>query len=272
MIQIGSGEPVPVLLDTGSAGLYVEDTAVGPAARPVNSAPITQQYVGSSVTARVISAMVQFDGVTGTRLQTAPVRIGAFPAHALPTGMAKIGAVGILGVAPGGNGSAQPSLSSPLAQLPRPLADGFTVDLAGGKVLLGPPALSRESIQLPLTQAGWHYPDGVPGWQKTVTLCWSIGRNHRCAQTSMDTGAHAGIASSSLIPNAPTTHGRISPSEPIQISTPSGNPLYSYTTSPGLSPRYLPLPVMNTGEHFFNTNTVGYNLDTGQAVLTPQPN
>ncbi|MEU0533162.1 hypothetical protein [Amycolatopsis tolypomycina] len=270
VITAGGGAAVRVLLDTGSSGLVLHESAFGPQ-RTSTGKTITVTYVGLEITAGVVRAPVAFPQAA-TPLATPAVEVASFGGE-LPPNLAATGASGILGIAPGTAAAARPALLSPLVQLPAPFSGGFALDgvrpdRPEATLTVGAVAVRPGSVTIPLTRADFGYPGGSPGYRKTFPLCWTIGPAEACGPTSADTGAPRGIVASGLVPDAPHANGYVTTATPITIRS-GATTLCAFETSPGDSPRFLDHPVLNTGIRFFFANAVGYDLVRGLVVITP---
>ncbi|WP_326689015.1 hypothetical protein OIE63_18875 [Streptomyces sp. NBC_01795] len=273
-IAVGDGEPVKVLLDTGSSGLVLKDSAFGKDQRPTGE-KTKVTYGGFSLAGDIVKAPVRFTSATSD-LATEPMKVASF--HGDPTKtMASTGTVGILGIAAGTAASTTPKLLSPLVHLPEPYSTGFTIrgireDLSSGKLSVGKVQETSDSVAVPMLKAGFTYPNGSPGYKKLIRLCWTVGDAKSCAKTSPDTGGTSGTVSSTLMPNAPRTGTSITKGTPITIGSDS-KVLCRFEAGANRStqpaPRLNDHPNMNTGIRFFFANTVGFDLKRGQVVITP---
>lgn len=273
-IAVGDGEPVKVLLDTGSSGLVLKDSALGKDHRSTGKRTKIS-YVDSSLTADIVEAPVRFTSAAED-LATPHMKIASFQGDPLKH-LADFGADGILGIAQGTNSSEHPELLSPLHHLPEPFSRGFTIgglqgDGSGGELSLGQVQKARDSVAVPMKKADFEYPNGSPGYKKSLPLCWTIGDAKACGDTTVDTGANAGIVSSTVMPDAPRKGQRIRQNAPVTIGSDS-TVFCEFTAGASkadAAPRYMDRRTMNTGIRVFLTHTVGFDLKRGQMVLTPE--
>ena len=143
-ISVNGGPRVPVLVDTGSAGLVIEPQYVGQQGLGQSTGSGTSGYSGGlTYTYNTYTTPVDF----GNGIITAPTSIdivsaasqGAFASYFAPAGV-----VGVLGIGPNAGG---PGPSIPTAALPGELKDGVLLYEPGGFLVLGPnPLPVRTSV------------------------------------------------------------------------------------------------------------------------------
>jgi hypothetical protein len=278
-VSVGGGPSVPVVVDTGSPGLLLDSGAVGPGAQPTGRS-VRDGFVGTpQFTVPVMTAKVIIGGVGGVSTP-APVVIGSIVPTAtnLLNGFSGCGgAKGLIGIGVGYPDPAVPPLESPLVQLASPLSDGYTIKLTGnaGTLLLGKPVISPTSVSLPLLKEEGTYPSGQQAYQRDVTLCWTVGAVHRCGLTSIDSGFSFPAIRPGFMPPAPYQGYGIPPGTRVSITAPNGAQLRSFTTAtspPDVRLAFAHLSGLeeaNTGIGFFFSNSVGFDVSTGQAVITP---
>jgi hypothetical protein len=282
-VTVGGGPPVRVVVDTGAPGLTVVSTALGPDARPTGRQG-RAGFVGSSFPVTLVRARVGIGGVGGpTVLSTPrPVLLHSTPAALHLCG----GAEGNLGIGAGNPGpGAPPPMESPLVQLPAPLSDGFTLSLTGGTGTLtaGKPAVSARAVVLPLPTENGHYPDGRQAYQRDPTLCWTVGPQHGCGPTNVDSGFSFPAVRPDLLPGAgypAVPSGRVGPVLPagteVTVTSPQGQVVESFRTAAQPREQQLRLTGLfggtraNTGIGIFQTGSVADDLTTGQLIITPR--
>jgi hypothetical protein len=129
-VSVGGGPPVLVTLDTGSYGLRILPTALGPDAVHIPDTAHVVRYGGGGFHCEKVHAVVSLVGPT--RASTpAPIVVDAIDPAANPGVVSRLarkaGSEGILGIAPNAPPARSDAVLSPLAQLAGPLAAGFTV-------------------------------------------------------------------------------------------------------------------------------------------------
>lgn len=259
-VSVGGGPQVPVMLDTGSQGLRLDPGAIGPEARPTD---IHDQATGPTPV-RIDSVGVQASVTIGTGQHSvttaSPVLVGSITSAADAQSWTSVGARGILGIGLTPTGVRTP-LRSPLAQLPPPHSDGYTLSLpddgsTDGALSLGRPARSAHTLVLPmLDQTPTH---GIA--EIAVTLCWTIAENRTCGPTLLDTGDPSMLVSSHAVPTAPHTGPNpnqqiVTEGTPVTISTPTGNTLMDF--------RSTLLPLARVVRYSSNTGTTPFAASIG---------
>lgn len=276
-VAAGGGRPVPVEVDTGSSGLLLAASALGPTHQPAGRS-FREGFVHAPMfTVDEVHAPVSIGDPAGVSTPR-PILIGSITDARALSGLARCGgAVGLLGVGVGGADAALPTLTSPLSQLAEPLNDGFTITLTGqpATLQLGKPIVTPASVTLPLPPAHGTYPDGRQAYQRDVDLCWVIGPTRTCGRTNIDSGFSFPAIRADFAPTV-AHHGALIPAgTPVTISAPKGPVLESFTTTPAPPELRLTLADLfgqtqaNTGIEFFHTNSVGFDITTGQVIVTP---
>src|ERR1700677_506102 len=285
-IRVGGGPSVPVLLDTGSAGIRILPGEVGRSVQQTGQSETGTFGGGLQLTSRVVQANVSIGGlVTPSSTQVsliqssgcAPGFPSCVPGQGTKAILGSSGVVGILGVAMSGAAAATVPYS-PLLQLRAPYRNGFTLSLpAGGpdSLVLGTPRATADTVTLPMVPATPSaYPNGVPAWQKDVNLCWTFGIGRTgCGATDLDSGTSETV----VIPGAVTGvtgTGVVAQGVAVSVAPSGGQTLWSYTTNntPGdglTSVGALPGTTrFNTGIGFFTTHVVGYDAKQGRILVT----
>jgi hypothetical protein len=285
-VSVGGGRSVPVLLDTGSAGLRILPSAVGRGVIRTGQTQTATFGGGVQLTSAQATATVNIGGATTpastqvSLIQSSGCASG-FPSCQPGQGITELlggSAVdGILGVAMSDATTAQTPYS-PLLQLRAPYRNGFTLSLpAGGpdQLTLGTPRSATNTITLPMQAATPStYPNGVPAWQKDVNLCWSVGHLHAaCGSTDLDSGSPETVITPTGLPGLTTT-GALAQGDPVAVSTPGGVAVWEFdaTTVPGGGLTVVDqLPgttQFNTGIGFFTSFVVGYDAQKGEILVT----
>lgn len=129
-VTVGGGNPAPLAFDTGSSGLRIQESMIGPGVRKTDRR-ITGQYPdGTVVEGYLAYAVIGFPGGSGpaTTDREVPVevitsvRCGAFSASCAGV---PVGTVGYFGADYRG----QDGLSNPFQALPGNLASGYVIDV-----------------------------------------------------------------------------------------------------------------------------------------------
>jgi hypothetical protein len=287
-VAVGGGRPVPVLVDTGSSGLALTRSAVGPKATFQGKGG--GRYAGGSFTGTSATAPVTIQG-TPNVTTTKPVgflavtSLGAYQSLLSVTGTDGVMGIGQLPQTSGGR-------FSPLVMLPAPLSDGYTIELSGSggpSLLLGKPVKSASSVTVPLLgprvpagpfggpQTPLRFPGGAPAYQGIFKLCWQVAGHGACGPTLADSGSPHGFIGTGLLPKLSQTGPLVAPGLHLSVSTPppSNHVVLAYITAlkpPDRSPAYEGAPlaqIASTGIGIYFSNTVGYDLADGQLIITP---
>jgi|GEM_PF-2539371 len=272
-ISVGGGAPFTVMLDTGSTGLFVDESVVGPAVTSTG-ASYTEKYVDSSLQASLVQATVSIGGVATAQ----PITLGLIDSSSA-SGLTS-GAQGIMGVAPADGDWQSSGLLSPLVQLAAPYNEGFQLDVpasGSGTLALGKPVAGQGTVSTPLTALS-SPPANVPGarfWDKDVNLCWTIASlPQACGPTDLDTGAPASLLNSSVVTDVASKDGILEPGQPIAVATPDGAALWSFQTGTTLGQDVATLEALgaetsyNTGIAFYFGHVVGFDWADGQLLVT----
>jgi predicted aspartyl protease len=289
--SVGGGPTVPMLLDTGSSGVVVASSALGPDAQA--GTDTTQiPYIGVTMTGTVAQATVTMGSLT----TPAPIAVidvtgatcgtdGDHPESCEVASAFGDGVQGIIGIGlSDGPSPASPDFS-PLLQMATPYDEGFTVELpasgsGGGSLIVGPVDAPSGAVSVPLAAStSPTYPNGATAWAKDVHLCWTVGSASGCGATDLDIGSTETMLSPSAIPGLPTeSDGKVAPGHELAVAqTEGGKPVWSFTTgsspSQDLAASSTDLGTttqFNTGIAFFFANVVGYDNADGQLWIWPQ--
>jgi hypothetical protein len=286
MVKVGNSAPVPVILDTGSSGLRIFDTAVrtGPKSGvTVSTTPSSITYAGGH----------RFTGVVGTALITIgsqrtarPVQFGlvqnAFCIPRKPTcpaaqgmaGFEKKGGYGILGIGTQSSGG----IVSPLSGMPGSLGNSWSLHLKGlsGQLTLGavPPPISTVAATLMMKQIG--SAGGRLLWaDDRLSLCLTIGSARGCAPTLLDSGTYSMQLYGPAFAQVPTIGRNVKSGISVSLSV-AGAPrsFWQFSTGATKSANLVTLrgvkrSFINTGVQAFFAFTVTYNDARGSVQLVP---
>jgi hypothetical protein len=304
-IQLGSNTPISVMLDSGSSGLLVDSSAtVGlPPDNLVCSPSCTNSYSSGLIfTYTAVKAQVTISGNgPGSATTAGMIDIGSINAVTCAAGRTcgcvpsltqcendQFGpGVGIMGIAISGNSLTAPTrpIQSPLVQLQPTsfLYNGYALSLNPPELV--PPTSTPSTVSLPLIATTRTYPDNRTQYFTAVDLCWTV------AAIGPVCGVNSGTNSSSLTlidsgepqPTVPQNSPFSSLiNQQVSISPPGAQPLWSFTsrTSPPAPRQYNLMQALappgnviafNASIGFLFQNEVGYNLQTGTALITPTP-
>ncbi len=274
-ISVGGGTSVPVRLDTGSAGLVILSSAVGPAVQKTSQSE-AMPYLAGTVNGTVATGSVTIGGLA-TAKSTAFVEV---PDSSRSAAGLFGGVDGILGIGMA-NGDEPAFPYSLLLQLPAPYWQGVTLHVATsgpGTMVLGPVRAPAGAISLPMQPlTPSRYPSGVPAYAKDPDMCWSAsvgGDPPECATTDMDLGAPTPVFNPAALPNVPAIDGAIlTPGTKLTAATSSGRTIVSFTA--GASAPYVVHLIeqgytqFNTGIELFFSHVVAYNVAAGAFQLWP---
>jgi PPE-repeat protein len=261
--SVGTGSAVPLLVDTGSAGLVIPFTRVGGLLGVLQlGIPIGGGIGGYSGGLDYLyltyNAPVNFGGGLTTASTPVNVEFLAFPVSiqsAMTNGLtfqsffASDGASGVLGVGPNAGG---PGPSIPLQALPAPYNSGLLIDQTAAN-----PQLQFGSAS---TVSGTHPVLAQLPQMPITNLEVKVGNGPLQPVASIvDSGGVEGTL--------PTSLGA-SPGETIQVFDASGTHLlYQYIYNGNYSPTPISSGLMNTGNLVFQDHPVYINYATGGATV-----
>lgn len=275
-ISVGGGDPVPVMLDTGSAGLLIDASVAGPQTSATGG-PFTQHYASGPVSGSLGSAVVTIGELSTPQ----PITVGLVDSSSAPTAFAT-GMKGILGVATTNEGGQ--AMLAPTLQMAAPYNAGSTLQVAGtagasGTWSLGPVTPPAGATSIPLvaqTPGSSATPEGFPGFAKDVNLCWTIGdKAASCGPTDLDTGNDTPALNATTFAADGPVHTVLPSGQSITIAPPNGSPLWSFTTGQTVGTDAVKLSSLgentefNTGLPFFYGRTVAWNYAGGELLLGP---
>ena len=229
-VSVAGGPTVPVQLDTGSSGLVIDAAAVGKSVHATGQS-FSSGYVSGAVIGEIDTGAVSVGGVKSS----SSTAFSVVPATSAVGKTWASGPIrGILGIAMTDD-SSPTAVYSPLLQMPTPYWQGVTVTVAKGQnakgsLVIGPVRSGKRAVVLPMYPATPPtYPDGRPAFQKDTTMCWQIGHGaNSCGLTDMDLGDPSPAVNTNFegLHNGQT----LAPGQAVAITSPSGSPLWSFTT------------------------------------------
>ena len=263
--SVGTGSPVPLLVDTGSTGLVIPFTKVGGLLGVLQlgiprGIGIGGYSGGLDYLYATYNAPVNFGGGLTTPSTPVNVEFLAFPASiqsAMTNGFtfqsffASDGAAGVLGVGPNAGG---PGPSIPLQALPSPYNQGLLMNETGGSPYL---QFGGHSIANPVLAT-------LP--QSPITTL-DVKVNGAPVP-----GGVASIVDSGGVEGTLPTGLNAQPGDTISVYAPTNQvtPLYSYTYNGGPN-AYFPTPIssglMNTGNLIFQKHPIYIDYTTGGSTV-----
>ena len=276
-ITLAGGSSVTVLVDTGSTGLIIEQSAVGADAVPTGKT-LTQSYTSGSVDAGLSTGVLTIAGAQ----TAADFEFGVIPDGSATSSLG--GTQGILGIEPDALESAEGHLASPLMALPSPLDQGMTVDVpssGSGTITLGEPTPAAGAVTADLLDfsPSSTTADGVTLYRTALTMCWTIAElAQTCGPTVLDSGAPRTAFNSSSVSGPQTgSDGVLSPGQSISVTDAAGDPaLWSFTTG---TTKGVDMAVIeslgsgtdyNSGVGLYFTHVVAFDWVKGTVSFTPQ--
>ncbi|OBK43169.1 hypothetical protein A5655_17760 [Mycobacterium sp. 1081908.1] len=262
--SVGTGSPVPLLVDTGSAGLVIPFTKVGGLLGVLQlgiprGGGIGGYSGGLDYLYLTYNAPVNFGGGLVTASTPVNVEFLAFPVSiqsAMTNGLtfqsffASDGAAGVLGVGPNAGG---PGPSIPLQALPAPFNSGLLINQTDPSPYLqfgAQPAINGHSVLTTLPQMP------ITGLDVTVTH-GATTTSFPNVQSIVDSGGVEGTLPTGL--NA-------QPGDTIVVSA-NGQDLYSFVYNSDYFPTAISSGLMNTGNLIFAEHPVYINYATGGATV-----
>jgi hypothetical protein len=267
--SVGSGTPVPLLVDTGSTGLVIPFQNVGglfgvlqlPGAFGIPGVPLGLGIGGYSggidYLYATYNAPVNFGGGLVTARTPVDIEFFAFPASiqsAITNGFtfqsffAQDGAVGVLGVGPNSGG---PGPSIPLQALPGNFGQGVLINETTNPT--GSPYLQFGPNPLPVA----HSTAGAP----ISNLLISTNNGPMTPVTaSIDSGGVFGALPSSV------AGGGLAPGTVVSVFNTSHQMLYQYTITSTNAPEVISSGIANTGSVPFSQQPIyiDYTVPGGQ--------
>ena len=258
--SVGTGSPVPLLVDTGSAGLVIPFTDVGGLTGLLRlgiplGLGISGYSGGLDYVYATYNAPVNFGGGLVTPATPVNVELFAFPTNlstlvnngfTFQSFFAGDGASGVLGVGPNATG---PGPSIPTQALPGTFGQGLLINQTAGSPYLqfgaAPTDVGSVLASLP----------GSPITNLNVT----VGSTTTQVPSIVDSGGVQGTLLTSL--NA-------QPGQHIVVTDPTtGTVLYDYTYNGSYSPVPISSGLMNTGNLIFQKHPVYINYLDGTSNI-----
>jgi hypothetical protein len=294
-VSVGGGPAVPVVLDTGSTGLHILASVVGPAGvTTVEPATATETYAAEQYMGPIDAAPVTIGGVASVgpvafmSIQSVGCVSGSNCLSPTIPDLIANGIYGTMGVSlstfPLGN--LQQSEYSPLLQLPGG-ESGFTIGFStaqSGSATLGAPTTTATSDAFALSaESPAANANGSGAWKvDSAQVCWTV--DHRgpvCSPGStFDTGTpqpqvNVGDFSGTI----PTSGGYLDNGISVALSAAPGEaPFWSYvagsvpyvnqTGDTGLNGSAI---LGTAGLTIYFSSSVTYDAATGQVIVTPNP-
>jgi hypothetical protein len=275
LVSVGGDHPVLVLLDTGSVGLRVLDTAVpSGSGSEIDLSSQPDRYVfanGTVLRGFVARAVVHIGRLTTTtpvpfQSISRVVCVASLPhCPRLPKDV-----VGTLGIGMTGNAPGLPI--NPLLTLPAPYDQSWAVRVdrrgSGGRLTLGAaaPRSPEAVLDLSANENSPQYP--TRAWNDAPRMCWRIATRKQCGVTALDTGSNPVYVTG--YPHAPPKGLDLSSGRAVTLSAPdTAKPVWTFTSgSPCCSRRAVVLqpgrrPTLDTGIAFFQTHVVTYDNRRG---------
>jgi hypothetical protein len=286
-VRVGNSNPVPVLLDTGSSGLHIFDTAVNTGTGSgvtLTPQPSNITYSGGHRFTGVVANAVVTIGSYATRLPVSFAYVEqasciaskpTCPASGGIPGFEQSGTYGILGI---GTQSSGGGIVSPILGMRGSLGKkwGLHLDGASGTLTLGarlPAARSATTIQM--RQIGISAKSAL--WaDSSLPLCLSVGPANECVPGLFDSGTYTMQISGPGLDQAPTTAGtdHVVAGTPVSVSVSGASaPFWAFTAGTTKSADLLTVktgqgPFVNTGVQAFYDFTISYDDVTGQIRLS----
>jgi PPE-repeat protein len=259
--SVGTGSPVPLLVDTGSTGLVIPFTKVGGLLGVLElgiprGGGIGGYSGGLDYLYLTYNAPVNFGGGLTTASTPVNVEFLAFPASiqsAMTNGFtfqsffASDGAAGVLGVGPNAGG---PGPSIPLQALPSPFNSGLLIN--------------ETNTSNPYLQFGSPSTVGTPPiamltGSPITDLTVQVGSTtHNGVPSIVDSGGVDGTLPSSL--NA-------TPGDTITVKAPNGAVLDTYTYNGNYFPTPISSGLMNTGNLVFQNHPVYVDFGNNTSTI-----
>jgi Protein of unknown function (DUF3443) len=286
-VRVGTSNSVPVLLDTGSSGLHIFDTAVetGPGSGvTLTSQPANITYSGGDSFTGIVGSAVVTIGSYATK---SPVPFSyveqascipskpSCPASSGIPGYEQSGMYGILGIGTQKSGG---GIISPILGMAHALGKTWSLHLNGtsGALILGAPVPAKRSATvIPMTRIGTS--TGHALWaDDQLPLCLSVGSADECVSGLFDSGTYSMQISGTTLDQVPTTPGtdQVVSGTPVDVALKGAtDPFWTFTSGTTKSEDLVTVktdrgPFVNTGVQAFYDFTVTYDDGTGQIRLS----
>jgi len=286
-VRVGNSKPVPVMLDTGSSGLHIFNTAVNTGTGSGVTLTSRLSDITYSGGHRFIGVVANAVVTIGSHATKTPVafayvtqafcipRKPSCPASGGIPGFEQSGTYGILGI---GTQSSGGGITSPILGMPGYLGKTWSLHLAGasGTLTLGaqvPAAQSATNIQM--RQIG-SSSNGTLWADASLPLCVHVGRSNECVRGLFDSGTYTMQISGPALDQAPTITGtdHVVDGTPVAITLSGATkPFWTFTAGTTKSADLVTVRTgqgrfVNTGVQAFYDFTVTYDDTTGQIRLS----
>lgn len=285
-IIVGS-TPVQVNLDTGSNGLVLAPGVVVDGWQPQGERA-SQDYVSAVITGELGIADITFGTSTlpGVEFLKGDEIDCSKPDTPCPASWPLHGAAGgVLGIGQVAGAGPHGSLESPFmsATAAGPAAAGFLLDipsLEGGTLSIGGVAPAPDGVVVQQIPAGGTYANGQARYVKAPPVCWTVGDDAACHDTTFDTDEPQGTVYDEAFDCARYQDAKFPAGMPVTMAASEGaTPFASFVTSDA-PPNLLHCSDVpdnnghfNTGFAFFVGKRVGFDSVGGriimQAMLAP---
>ena len=286
-VRVGNSNPVPVLLDTGSSGLHIFNTAVNTGTGSgvtLTSQPSNITYSGGHRFTGVVANAVVTIGSYATKMPVSFAYVEqasciaskpTCPASGGIPGFEQSGTYGILGI---GTQSSGGGIISPILGMSGSLGKKWSLHLAGasGTLTLG--------ARLPVARSATTIPNepdrvvaGSALWaDSSLPLCLSVGQSQRVRSRLFDSGTYTMQISGPVLGQAPTIAGtdHVVAGTPVSVSLSGASaPFWTFTAGTTKSADLVTVrtgqgPFVNTGVQAFYDYTITYDDTSGQILLS----
>jgi hypothetical protein len=305
-ISVAGGKAHDLLLDTGSAGLWVYANAIGKNYRKTRYAVSNSYGSGIVYTGIVVYTHVDF----GNGVVTGEVPVALVQKATCKSGTvcpAQPGSSYCPTVKPGPNAGVEcieasrklygtfgadmttidfPNSTAPVGEMynvifgiAQPFAHAFAV--TPGALIVGDRSLDG-AVTMPLTAstAPEPLPNGALPWKRDVTLCYTVDQlKNKCYDTLFDTGASdVGFQTGDALPVTNSKCGeRVPPGTPFSAATSDGIAVASFNAgnltnfNRIINQKAQSTPQVNTGMTLFNRNVIYYDAAKGIVAIQPLP-
>jgi len=285
VVQVGHARPVPVLLDTGSSGLRIFDTAVpsGSESGVTRTSQATRiTYAGGHRFTGVVARAVI---TIGSQRTAQPVPFGLVqqiscvsrkprcPAAGGMAGFQRYGGYGILGI---GTESSGDGIVSPLLAMPGSLGGSWSLHLTGvsGQLLLGAPIPPPSQVAATMAMRPMGSSGGHPLWaDDRLPLCVTAGAAEGCGPALLDSGTYTMQLSGSQFDQVPAASGKVTTGTGISVRVRGDpHPFWRFSAGTIKSGNLVTLEArshffVNTGVQAFYSFTVTYDDRHGTVRL-----
>jgi PE-PGRS C-terminal aspartyl peptidase-like domain/Protein of unknown function (DUF3443) len=287
-VRVGTSQPVPVILDTGSSGLHIFasaiDTTTGSGVSVTSQKSDITYAGGHRFTGVVASAVVTIGsqataGSISLSLVNGASCIASKPNCAAAGGIAGFeadkNADGILGI---GTQSSQGPVTSPILAMPGTLGQSWSVHLSGttGTLVLGAPSPPSANTVATFQMKSFGTTGGLALWNDAaLPLCTTIGSTQACTPGLFDTGTPSFQVSGPVLGQLPTisASGQVQNGLPVAVAQKGADsPFWDFTTGASKSQDLVRVessqgPFVNTGVQAFYEFTIHYDDVHGTVAI-----